>query len=483
MKKKKLTLLAGILFALWQVSFAQSPPKPVIPDEFKNYEFDHNGVIISYRLLTPETARQDRKLPLIVALHGMENFGARKHQFLTIAGSYALGWLAPSIQEKYPCYVVAPHLNYPLLMDEGYDGWEKEKSLDFLRKLIDQLLTSEKIDPDRIYLTGHSVGGIGTFILPKHLKGYFAALVPMNTAGGCPEVCNEVDGKLYDSLSIWGVHHRGDDANSNVRAVFTRLESLGREVYPTHSFGDQIINLPLTRIEELIDEHQRYFHTEYRYSCDGDRLFCHTSATDTILQDTLFQKWLFRQHKIDPQAIAITSVDTDDTNENYTVNWDVKDPADSVEVWFRSSSTEKWLKLTKVVAAKRSFDLLPSVKRNDISVNSKVRTVVLNNSNFVYGFSESKITQLITGIPKRLKNQQVATFPNPVTHTLHLGIPDELPLANLTYSIVSPEGATIRSGSALEKAIPVAGISAGIYVIILQSDTWYSRQKLVITKP
>ena len=474
---KKITLLLSILVSFWKIAIAQVPPPVDIPDEFKNYEFDHNGTIISYRLLTPEIAAEGQKLPLIVALHGMENFGATKDRFLEIAGSYALGWLAPAIQDKYPSYVIAPHLHYPLFLDEGYAGWEEEKSLDLLRQLIDLLLTSENIDPDRIYLTGHSVGGMGTFLVPKHLKDYFAALVPMNTAGGCPEVCDEVDNRLYDSLSIWGVHHRGDHANSNVRSVFTRLEMAGHEVYPTHSFGDEIINLPATRIEELIDEHQRYFHTEYRYSCNGSHFFCHTSATDTILQDTLFQKWLFRQHKIDPEGVAITSVDTE---SNYTVNWEAKNPADSVEVWFRSGAETKWLMLDKVVSAKRSFDLIPSVSHSDVSLGSKVRLVVINGKGFAYGFSTSNITELVTGIPEEGKGDYIITYPNPVANTVHLKMPGKVDFSNMEYRIVSSQGSIVRSGIIKGKKIDVTGLSAGIYLMVLQSDDGYFKKRLMI---
>ena len=459
-----------------QTAIAQTPPPPAIPEAFKNYEFSYDGKAMPYRLLTPESTREDEKFPLIVGLHGAENFGADKGRFLQIAGAYALGWLAPAIQDKYPSYVLAPHIYYPLFLEEGYDGWDDEKSLGFLRQLIDHLLASEKIDPDRIYLTGHSMGGIGTFLMPKYLKDYFAALVPMNTAGGCPQVCEEVDDNLYDSLSIWGVHHRKDDANENVRQVFTRLETNGMEVYPTHSFGEEIINLPPKRIDELINEHQRYFHTEYRYSCNGDFFFCHTSSMDTIIQDTLFQKWLFRQHKIDPGAVEITSIAV---NSNFTVNWEAKNPADSVEVWFRSEEDGKWLKLTKSIASKKSFDLLPSVARDEVSLNARVRLVVLNDNNFVYGFSESQITALVTSIPEH-QNRRLVTYPNPATHTVFLKIPEGVAASGLKYRIISPRGSVVKSGRLAEDAIDVRGLTRGIYMMILESDTGYFRQKLAI---
>ena len=461
-----------------QTAIAQIFPPVDIPETFKNYEFSYDGKAMPYRLLTPESSGEDEKFPLIVGLHGAENFGADKGRFLQVAGAYALGWLAPSIQERYPCYVLAPHIYSPLFSEEGYNGWNDEKSLGFLRQLIDHLLAFEKIDPDRIYLTGHSMGGIGTLLMPKHLKDYFAALVPMNTAGGCPEVCEEVDDNLYDSLSVWGVHHRRDDANENVRQIFTRLETSGMEVYPTHSFGEEIINLPPNRIDELVNEHQRYFHTEYRYPCNRDFFFCHTSAMDTIIQDTLFQKWLFRQHKIDPTALAITSVEA---TGDYTVNWKVKNPEDSVEVWFRSKAETKWLKLARIKGEKKSFNLLPSVTSDEIGPDSKVRLVVTNSNGFVYGFSRSSIPHLITGMPEH-ENHRFLTYPNPATNTIYLKMPDAAQASNLKYRIISLHGATVGSGRISEQNIDVSGLIPGIYVMIVQSESGYFKNNLTIVK-
>ena len=477
MKKKNVVIFGGLIIFLLKVAIAQLPPLAKVPDIFKNYELDHDGTVIPYRLLTPEPAGDNKKFPLIVALHGAENFAATKDRFLTRAGSYALGWLAPAIQNKYPSYVVAPHLYYPLFLDEGYGGWDREKSLNFLKRLIDHLLATEKIDPDRIYLTGHSIGGIGTFIVPKHLENYFAALVPMNSAGGCPEVCEEIDNHLYDNLSIWAVHHRSDAADSNVRAVFTKLDAAGREVYPTHSFGQELIDLPVARIEALIDEHQRYIYTEYRYPCKGDHFFCHTSSMDTILQDTLFQRWVFRQYKTDPEAITITSVEEEN---NYVINWEIKNPLDSVEVWFRKGADSKWLKLAKVLAEKRSFKLVPSVMVSDIRLNSKVKVVAMNNRDFVYGISESKITKVITAISKGHKNRHPLAYPTPAVNKLYLGLPDNASLVNLKFSIVSLEGSVFKSGMVTEKAIDITGLPAGIYLFMLQSDAMYSTQKIII---
>ncbi|TRX60139.1 T9SS type A sorting domain-containing protein [Fulvivirga sp. M361] len=485
MIKNSLFPIAILLFLSWQDSSAQSGicnPDIIIPDEFESNEFDHDGVTIPYRLLTPEIPDSNQKLPLIVALHGAENFGSPRDRFLMCAGSYALGWLAPSLQKKYPSYVIAPHL-YDDLFFDGYDGWDEEKPLDFLKRLIDQLLATEKIDPNRIYLTGHSMGGIGTFTVPVKLKDYFAALMPMNTAGGCPEVCEIINNKVYDNLSIWAIHHRNDAANSNVRDVFDQLKSQGKEVYSTHSFGDEIINLKTSRIEELIEEHQRYFHTEYRYSCHSNGIFfCHTSSMDTILRDPLFQKWVFRQHKVDADAIQITSADS--TN-NYAIHWKAKNPLDSLEVWFRTSAATKWSMLDKIPAGKGSFELVPAVMESDIGQDSKVKLVLLNDTGFTYGFAESDIKKVVTGIPEKHKKRKIFFYPNPASKVIHFKLPDDISGTGLKYKykVMSTGGAIMQQGEVQENRLDVTELPIGIYLLVLESNTQLFKQRLVLVDP
>ena len=475
MKKFCTYLLISIILSFQpDIVCAQPSSNSAIPDEFKNHEFAYDGLQIPYRLFEPENIQEGEKLPLIVGLHGLENFLVGRDQFLQNAGTYALGWLAPSLQEKYPCYVLAPHLHYPIFLDRDYWDWDATKSRDFLKQLLDFVLASENIDPNRVYLTGHSMGGASTLTLPRYLNNYFAALVPMNSASGCPNICEDV-GNLYNNLSIWGVHHRSDAANASIRDFFSLLESLGLEVYPTHSFGDEIIDLSPESIEELIKQHQRYFHTEYRFPCING---CHTPSKDVIIPDTLFQKWLFRQHKIAPNAITITSIEAQD---NYMVNWEAENPENQVEVWFRSDGDSKWLKLGKTVASNKSFNLLSVLTLGDISLNSKVKLVVLNEGNFVYGFTESPITELVTGIAAD-QNHQIITYPNPAGNTVYCEIPKELETPSLSYNIVSSHGIVVKSGFLSQKEIDITTLNPGVYLLVVQSDNRYFKEKLTIAR-
>ena len=89
------------------------------------------------------------------------------------------------MRSKYPCFVVAPTC-------EARETWGnlgrlegKERTLDLV-DLIEKLLTEMPIDPNRIYITGQSMGGVGTFALVKERPDLFAAAVPI-CGGHLPE--------------------------------------------------------------------------------------------------------------------------------------------------------------------------------------------------------------------------------------------------------------------------------------------------------
>ena len=75
-----------------------------------------------------------------------------------------------------------------------------------LTYLLDDFVATRKIDPDRIYLTGLSRGGLGAWMLAMHNPGRFAALAPV-----CGAVPASYDIWIPDSLPIWVFHGTDDD--------------------------------------------------------------------------------------------------------------------------------------------------------------------------------------------------------------------------------------------------------------------------------
>jgi predicted peptidase len=147
-------------------------------------------VKLRYLLFLPEGyADDDKKWPLMLFLHGSGESGddlekVKKHG-------------PPKIVEgktDFPFIVVSPQ--------SRRRGWNP----DALKVLLDEIVDRYPVDRDRVYLTGLSMGGYGTWSLAAAYPGYFAAIAPI-CGGGDP---NDAD-KLND-LPIWVFHGAKDEA-------------------------------------------------------------------------------------------------------------------------------------------------------------------------------------------------------------------------------------------------------------------------------
>lgn len=105
-----------------------------------------------------------------------------------------------------------------------------------LFSLIEQIVESYKVDKDRIYLTGLSMGGAATWDLAMLFPEYFAAIAP---------VCGYVNrnypfkAEALKNMPIWVFHGANDDIVPVHREanMVTALTSLGNNInftiYPT----------------------------------------------------------------------------------------------------------------------------------------------------------------------------------------------------------------------------------------------------------
>ncbi len=84
------------------------------------------------------------------------------------------------------------------------DPADKEP-LELTVELIDALGLEFSIDPDRIYITGLSMGGFGTWIAVSRYPDRFAAAVPI-CGGGDPTAIGQTSAK------IWAFHGAADRA-------------------------------------------------------------------------------------------------------------------------------------------------------------------------------------------------------------------------------------------------------------------------------
>ncbi|GEM_PF-3532921 len=119
-----------------------------------------------YRLYTPDTASSQNPLPLIVFLHGLGERGTNNQ---TQVQRHIQPLLNTTQEEaNYKAYVVAP---------QSPTGWWNGN---LVVGMVQHLITNHHIDPKRIYVTGLSAGGQGTWRSLAAGGEVFAAGVPLS---------------------------------------------------------------------------------------------------------------------------------------------------------------------------------------------------------------------------------------------------------------------------------------------------------------
>ena len=151
-----------------------------------------------YLIRLPKNYREDDPpRPLLLFLHGAGEVGSDVSVLEKLdAFYYAKRGITGLSEKSFPFIVVSPLT--------PKHGWDPKKVV----LLLDELLQSDRchIDPERVYLTGFSMGGFGTFRVASEYPERFTAIVPL--AGG-GESANAV--KLQN-MPTWVFHGDLDTA-------------------------------------------------------------------------------------------------------------------------------------------------------------------------------------------------------------------------------------------------------------------------------
>jgi predicted peptidase len=189
-----------------------APAKDVEPVEF------------AYRLLGPKSITPGTRYPLVIFLHGA---GERGNDNLSQL-KYFPTWMAEqSARQAHPCFVLAPQCRDEQKWVDV--DWSKIEStpqsptptVDMLAVIaaLEDTLQREPIDPARIYLTGLSMGGYGSWDLAARMPDRFAAVLPICGGG------DEATAAKIKDLPIWCFHGDADTA-VRVERSRTMIEAL-----------------------------------------------------------------------------------------------------------------------------------------------------------------------------------------------------------------------------------------------------------------
>ncbi len=100
-------------------------------------------------------------------------------------------------------------------------GWDVQG----VNALLDEVAATHKVDKDRIYVTGLSMGGFATWSLAAAYPDKFAALIPICGGG------NTSDAKKIKHLPVWVFHGAKDTTvpASRSEAMVKALKDAGAE--------------------------------------------------------------------------------------------------------------------------------------------------------------------------------------------------------------------------------------------------------------
>jgi len=155
-----------------------------VGDLKRHYFLTAANEIMPYRVLIPKNYSPSRPSPLIVALHGL---GSTEDTFFD-----AYGKKLPELADARGYIVVSP-LGYRV--DGGY-GWglgappsdpatkrSRELSEQDVMQALAEVRKAYNVDSTRVYLMGHSLGAIGTWLIAPKYPEMWAAIAPFSGFG------------------------------------------------------------------------------------------------------------------------------------------------------------------------------------------------------------------------------------------------------------------------------------------------------------
>lgn len=176
-------------------------------------------VRFDYLLYLPDEYNKDstRSWPLILFLHGAGERGSDINKVKVhgppkiVAGGKSL-----------PFIIVSPQC--------PQDGWWDSRSL---IALLDEIQSKYRVDPSRVYLTGLSMGGFGTWDLAMRFPQRFAAIAPI-CGGGIPALARRIK-----DIPAWVFHGDADPTVPVARSdeMVEALKKAGAEVKYTRYPG------------------------------------------------------------------------------------------------------------------------------------------------------------------------------------------------------------------------------------------------------
>lgn len=187
--KKALSVFSCLLSIIVIASYGQTE------QEFKTTP---QSVIGYIEYIPPDYENNSFEYPLVIFLHGLGQRGPNSTDPEVLKTGYnnLVSYGPPKLVKtgtQFPFILVSPALK------SNYGDWPSW----YVMEVIEHLRTYLRIDPKRIYLTGSSLGGGGTWWTAQDHPDYFAAIAPvMGSRNSTGKACNIA----RSNLPVWAFH-------------------------------------------------------------------------------------------------------------------------------------------------------------------------------------------------------------------------------------------------------------------------------------
>lgn len=245
-----ITVVLSMLLSVFP-AFAEVTANPATEVMTKEIFVSSGNVTLPYRLYVPEGYSSEKDYSLLLHLHGAGNRGDNnesqiaKHTGLInrIINGETITYGGEIVDSSKEFIIVAPQCmtnyqwvdtSWSVTPDPSYklDEVAQSQYMTAVVELIDSIKKEFNINSSRMYVTGLSMGGFGTWDLLMRYPNLFAAAIPMGGAGDTSKA------DVIKNTPVWTFHQMHDPtvAAAGTIAMVKALTGVGAEVKFTPYF-------------------------------------------------------------------------------------------------------------------------------------------------------------------------------------------------------------------------------------------------------
>lgn len=286
MKIKK--IFNQVLVLLLFITSISSRAQEIDYKGFPEWEWNQQGTT-EYYLYTPSNLEEGQLYPIALFLHGC--CGEDNHARLrnTVDPPVRMWHNFGENSQETPTYIISPATT---------SGWSQH--FENLKAVIDDLIANHQGDPQRVYITGFSMGGRGTFEFIDAYPEYFAAAIPMGMSFvGSEEKVKDIPvwanigeldkpNSIYLNTSIASIRALNDypyGANewiTGVNPLYSEFDDVGHGVQWDAASSQDLVEWAFSKVNDGNIYPNVYFDTPENgsYFDEGEAISYNLAASD-----------------------------------------------------------------------------------------------------------------------------------------------------------------------------------------------------------